>query len=88
MACDGRLRWPGRARRVSGGTPEQHMHGATCFSGASVDKVSFNLSPRSVDVPPPGEPGSGSPASNGAPSQVELQVKEHRVPRTGKSLQG
>ena len=32
-----------------------HMHGTTCFSGASVDKVSFNLSPRSVDVPLPGE---------------------------------
>ena len=37
--------------RALGGTPGLHMHGATCFSGASVDKVSFN-SPRSVDVSP------------------------------------
>ena len=42
------------------------MHGATCFSGASVDKVSFNLSPHSVDVPPPGEPCSRSLALYGA----------------------
>ena len=52
--------------RVSGGTPGQHVHGATCFSVASVVKVSFNLSPHLVDVPPPGEPGSRSLALYGA----------------------
>ena len=35
---------------VSGETLGQHTHGATCFSGASVDKVSLKT-PRSVDVP-------------------------------------
>ena len=74
------------------------MHGATCFSGASVDKVSFDLSLHSVDVPPPGGPRSRSLALHGAPSPknwltgsrtafkskgtVSREVKAHRDERS------
>ena len=59
--------WP----RVSGGTPGLHMHGATCFSGASVDKVSFEFllarwtSPRRARHNPGVVPGSHTPRNHG-----------------------
>ena len=68
------------------------MHGATCFSGASVDKVSFNLP--SLGGRPPArrawlrEPWGTTPKELVDGLAVELQAKGHRVPRTGKSSQG
>ena len=72
------------------------MYGATCFSGAAVDKVSFNL-PSLGGRPPLGGVflGSGEPCVKRGtiPKElvdglaVELQVKGHRVPRNGKSSQ-
>ena len=64
--------------------------------GASVDKVSFNLSPHSVDVPPAGRAWLEEPCvvRGAIPKELvdgladELLVKWHRVPRTGKGSQG
>ena len=74
---------------VSGETLWQHTHGATCFSGASVDKVSFKTT-RSVDVPPPGgtqltAPGSLAlkglqPKSSGSRSSDKTKGTETQEP--------
>ena len=93
MAYDGRLRWLGLT--MYRGCPLCCCSRVGSVRTAPPVLVALRLSkcsPCSVDVSPPGEPGSRSLAfvPGTIPKELvdglalELQVKGHRVPRTGK----